>query len=240
MPPWWWTDQQIINMKRNAGIFNPSIEVLNHFSQMMLEDMRLVDILGSWQSNERLFSKELEKATKVKLRYLEPFWSASPWTSCLKGKKVLVIHPFADTILHQYRNRDLLFSNHDVLPEFKSIHVIKAVQSIGDNSNGFATWFDALHYMEAEMDRADYDVALIGCGAYGFPLAAHAKRSGKQAVHLGGALQLLFGIKGKRWFNPADKNLYDTYSSLANEHWTYPSQNERPQKASEVENGCYW
>lgn len=47
------------------------------------------------------------------------------------------------------------------------------------------------------MDKIDYDICLIGCGAYGFPLAAHAKRKGKKAVHLGGALQLLFGIKGK-------------------------------------------
>lgn len=49
--------------------------------------------------------------------------------------------------------------------------------------------------MKDEIDKRDYDIALIGCGAYGFPLAAHIKRSGKKAVHLGGALQLLFGIK---------------------------------------------
>lgn len=32
----------------------------------------------------------------------------------------------------------------------------------------------------------DYDICLIGYSAYGFPLAAHAKRKGKKAVHLGG------------------------------------------------------
>jgi glycerol-3-phosphate dehydrogenase len=47
--------------------------------------------------------------------------------------------------------------------------------------------------------KKDYDVALIGCGAYGLPLASHVKRKGKQSIHLGGGLQLLFGIKGKRW-----------------------------------------
>lgn len=49
------------------------------------------------------------------------------------------------------------------------------------------------------MDAVDYDIVLLGCGAYGFPLAAYAKRRGKQAIHMGGSLQLLFGIKGKRW-----------------------------------------
>ena len=50
--------------------------------------------------------------------------------------------------------------------------------------------------MKSQMDQTDYDIALIGCGAYGFPLAAHAKRMGKQAIHMGGSLQLLFGIRG--------------------------------------------
>ena len=47
--------------------------------------------------------------------------------------------------------------------------------------------------------KIDFDVAIIGCGAYGFPLAAKLKQAGKQAIHLAGATQLLFGIKGKRW-----------------------------------------
>lgn len=240
IPTWWWTEQQIINLKRNAGVFNPTKEVIEHFAQMTIKDMRLVDILGSWQSSEQLFDEELKNAAKVRLRYLEPFWSKKPWTACLKDKRVLVIHPFADTIRGQYGKRHLLFKQPDILPTFKSFEIIKAVQSIGDNCDGFATWFDALHSMEDAMDKTDYDVALIGCGAYGFPLAAHAKETGKQAVHMGGALQLLFGIKGKRWFNPVDKNLFDTYSHLANDHWTYPKAAEKPAKANEVEDGCYW
>ena len=33
--------------------------------------------------------------------------------------------------------------------------------------------------MKMQMDEEDYDIALIGCGAYGMSLAAHAKRKGK-------------------------------------------------------------
>lgn len=36
--------------------------------------------------------------------------------------------------------------------------------------------------MKSEIDKCDYDVCLIGCGAYGFPLAAHVKHKGKQAI----------------------------------------------------------
>lgn len=33
----------------------------------------------------------------------------------------------------------------------------------------------------------EFDIAIIGCVDYGFPLAAHIKRIGKQATHIGDA-----------------------------------------------------
>jgi hypothetical protein len=80
----------------------------------------------------------------------------------------------------------------------------------------------------------EFDVAIIGCGAYGFPLAAHVKHLGKKAVHLGGATQVLFGIKGKRWLER------DAVSQLINEHWVFPSEDETPAQFKNVEGGCYW
>ena len=97
--------------------------------------------------------------------------------------------------------------------------------------------------MKTRIDATDYDVALIGCGAYGFPLAAHAKRMGKQSVHLGGALQLLFGIKGKRWENPnyGERELGNgSYLQLINETWVRPSDQDKPATADQVEEACYW
>ena len=65
------------------------------------------------------------------------------------------------------------------------MHTIKAVQTIADQQDSrFDTWFDALEYMKDEISKVDFDIALIGCGAYGMCLAAHVKRLGKQAVHL--------------------------------------------------------
>lgn len=89
-------------------------------------------------------------------------------------------------------------------------------------------------YMKKEIDKVDYDICLIGCGAYGFPLAAHVKRTGKKAIHLGGGLQLLFGIRGKRW------DMRDEYKSLMNEYWIRPSEDETPVVAKKVEGACYW
>ena len=54
------------------------------------------------------------------------------------------------------------------------------------------------------MDTTDYDVVLIGAGAFSLPLVAHAKRRGKVGIHMGGSLQILFGILGKRWREDKD------------------------------------
>jgi hypothetical protein len=171
------------------------------------------------------------------LELLNPYFSKSPWTRALEGKKVLVIHPFAATIQAQYKRRELLFAN-NLLPAFE-LKTIKAVQSIAGEKTEFDTWFDALDHMKAQMDQVDYDICLIGCGAYGFPLAAHAKRMGNVGFHLGGSLQLLFGIRGKRWENP-DYNPVYNYAALMNEHWVKPAEEERPVAANKVEGACYW
>ena len=122
-----------------------------------------------------------------------------PWTAQLQGKRVLVIHPFAKTIESQYANhRARLFADPTVLPEFE-LKTLLPPQTIAGNADGYASWFDALAQTCERIGRESYDVALIGAGAYGLPIAAFVKSEGRQAVHLGGATQLLFGIKGRRW-----------------------------------------
>ncbi len=71
--------------------------------------------------------------------------------------------------------------------------------------------------------KKQFDVAIIGAGAYGMPLADFIKiKMGKVAIHMAGATQILFGIKGKRWEN------HEYISKLFNDHWKYPMQKEVP------------
>jgi hypothetical protein len=244
---WWWNKNIMLQMQRWSGFFPPTEEKLSHFCEMMLRDSKEVDLIGSWLEDEDLILKEHKTIKKVKLLCLEPYWSKKPWSRVLEGKKVLVVHPFSEEIIAQYNNhREQLFENKSVLPQFASLRVVKAVQSLGGESNGFKDWFEALEWMKQEMDKEPYDIALIGCGAYGFPLAAHAKRTGHKAVHLGGALQLLFGIKGKRWTKSNYATEWgmtpnDLYLKLfERKEWIWPSPNSKPSNANAVENGCYW
>jgi hypothetical protein len=232
--PWWWEKSTIDQMQMCAGFFTPTQGNIEQFCELMLTDAYEVDILGSWLNDEKYLNKQLTTSKRVVLEDLEPFFTKNPWTRALKGKKVLVVHPFAETIVAQYKKRELLFDN-DLLPEFE-LKTIKAVQSIAGEKTQFNDWFEALEYMKSQMDSIDYDICILGCGAYGFPLAAHAKRTGKKAIHLGGVTQLLFGIKGKRW----EDYIVWPYMNLFNEHWVRPGENGKPKNAEQVEGGCYW
>jgi hypothetical protein len=227
-----WAQSVKESMENNAGFFPVDNENLKKFSKLMLDCIPNVDILGSWLSNEMIIKDKI-KAEIVKLPDLEPYYHENPWSRVLKGKKVLVVHPFSESIKKQYLRRDKLFKNKEVLPEFE-LETITAVQSIAGNNCGYKKWFEAFEIMKNEIKQKEYDVAIIGCGAYGFPLASFVKEQGKKAVHLGGATQILFGIKGGRW------DEHEIISKLYNEYWIRPSKEETPLNNNKVENGCYW
>jgi hypothetical protein len=228
-------NKEFVNMKILSGFFPSNETSIAKFSSLMHKDMKELDVLGSWRFEERFLASHFSKAKIVSLDNLEPYLQENPWSEILKDKKVLVIHPFNKTIEDQYHNkRRLLFEDPRVLPEFKSLQTIKAVQTLAGNKAEYSDWFAALESMKSEIDAKDFDIAIIGAGAYGFPLAAHIKRLGKKAIHLGGPTQMLFGIKGKRWIdNPKFKN-------IINEHFVFPSDLDKISNASKVEDGCYW
>lgn len=234
---WWWHQNLINSMCNNTGFFPPDIDIIEKFCELMIQDIPYVDILGSWLPQEHFFEKELQNCQKVNLELLNPYFSSISWTSALEGKIVLVIHPFIHTIKKQYLKRELIFSN-NLLPAFE-LKTIKTVQSIAGEKSNFSDWFEALDFMKSEINKTEFDICIIGCGAYGFPLAAHVKRMGKKGIHLGGSTQLLFGIKGKRWEDENYHNIYN-YSRLMNTHWVKPDDEETPKNAEKVEGACYW
>ena len=241
---WWYPDSIVHKMFYNAGFFSPTNEQLDRFSTEMINAMNIVDILGSWRpKDESFFYRELANAKRVNLELLSPLWCGDniPWSAALEGKKVLVVHPFVETIKYQYKRREYIHKDKRILPSF-TLKTIKAIQTITGvkPDERFDNWFEALRHMEDEIDKTDYDICLLGCGAYGFLLAAHCKRMGKKAVHLGGALQLLFGIKGKRWEDPDYGFNGINYLSFMNEYWVRPSYSETPSKANTIEGSCYW
>jgi len=224
----------------NAGFFPKDITLVDKYVKIMEESAGSVDLLAiwNWMLEDYIVEKDAPKAQLTFLGNIEPWFSKNPWSKALEAKKVWVVHPLADTGAEQYGNGELLFPNNpDILPQFQ-LQTYKAVQSIAGNiPEGFKTWFDALEKMKNDIEKIDFDVAIIGCGAYGFPLAHYVKKMGKQAVHLAGATQLLFGIKGSRW----EQGAYaDLFKDIFNENWVRPSENEKINQSETIEGACYW
>jgi hypothetical protein len=223
-------------MSNNAGFFPAEKEKINEFALKFINDSKEIDILGSWLPGEQIILDYLENPKVIRLKDIEPYHHSKPWSKVLKGKKVLVIHPFVKTIQKQYsENRKYIFENKNILPEFE-LNTIKAIQTIGNNhlNFDFKDWFEALDYMCNKIDKVDFDIAIIGAGAYGLSLASYIKKLGKNAIHMGGATQVLFGIKGQRW----DERPF--YKSMYNNYWTRPLKEETPGGYKKIEDGCYW
>ena len=56
----------------------------------------------------------------------------------------------------------------------------------------------------------------------------------KSALYIGGALQLFFGVLGKRWVNN------QTINKIKNDYWCYPEDSDKCGRPELVEGGCYW
>lgn len=223
-----------------SGFYPADNDNLTRFSCEFLNLLKDADVVGVWNTKGEKYVSEhyLGESTKlVKLDAINAINYEHPWSAHLQGKKVLVIHPFEESIKKQYQKHKLLFENKDTLPDFELI-TMKPVQSIADNKDDlpYENWFEALDAMKKQIDAIDFDIAIIGAGAYGIFLAHHCKMLGKKAVHMGGATQILFGITGKRWENKYDNSI----GKLINEHWTRPLETEKPKGAEKVEGGCYW
>lgn len=232
-PPPWWDAGFLSAMELHTGFFPPTSAALARFAEVMLADMKLIDILGSWLPGEQEMARRGMTAARVPLADLEPYFHRSPWSQVLRGRTVLVIHPLAKLIESQYARRSQLFRDLGVLPGFELRTMAAEVTNAGARPV-FADWFAALDSMINRMSAMRFDVAIIGAGSYGLPLAAAVKRMGLQAVHLGGATQLLFGIRGKRWDDlPA-------FQQLFTDAWVRPDEGTRPPRWREIEGGSYW
>lgn len=235
------------NIYNCAGFFPNDIALGDRFTDVMKDAMSQMDIFAA--NNNILENYFINKCVPKDSSVSSSFGmfditvlGEESWSKALKGKKVLVVTPFTDSVKQQYAKRELIYKGTEILPEFELI-TYKSLMTVGDlRDERFATWFDALEFMRKEILEIDFDVALLGCGAYGFPLAAEIKKAGKQAVHMGGVLQILFGIIGKRWDGTrlgGPVHIREDVARYYNENWTYPIE-EKPKEAGKVEYGPYW
>ena len=157
---------------------------------------------GSIKSIQNNFSKQYN-LPQIHSRSLEPFYAMmegeTPWTHALKGKKVLIINPFVESFRKQRDAGFEIFKDKRMFQEGQEFVWYKSYQTIAGN-HLHNDWYETYQLMCIDIANLDFDIALLGCGGYGLPLCNFIKtKLQKQAIYIGGGLQLMFGVMGQRW-----------------------------------------
>lgn len=239
-------------LELHAGVFPSTEESVAEWIRVYKAALNMIDtepIVAGWYAPLRLAEESLLKQhcfseMFIPLRSLEPYY-VSPmlrWTSLLEGKKVAVVSSFAKTIASQVERREDIWGVHadTLLPKttewipIQTGYAPALAQGRASWPEGINTWQDAVTYVRKRVIESGASICIIGCGGLGMILGAELKRRGLQCIVLGGATQVLFGIKGRRWAT------HDIISKFWTDAWVWPSLEETPLGSSKIEGGCYW
>jgi hypothetical protein len=219
-----------------AGVFPLEKQSFHQFARHYRDQvLPQIDYLYLWQDwhKETDLAKRYARNAVFSVGFFQDFIGGS-WLESLVGKRVLVVSPFAASITSQYQKKSEIWrSMPGLLPDFELL-TLKCPLHAHLVPPEHSSWMATLEHLCLQCDAVNYDLMIAGAGAWGLPLAVHAKSRGKVGVHMGGATQLLFGIKGGRWDDRSDA------SEIYNGHWIYPSEEETPQGVELIEGGCYW
>ena len=219
----------------NAGILTKTNDSLKKYVEMLLQSYDNCTVIAEWDRGGKVFMKtgssqdfissRTPNTPKINALALEPYYYKESWMEALKNKKILIIHPFSKTFQKQIGKK--LFDREWF--EGCELQFIEPPFTLAGNHED-KDWQE--HYQKFIDFKADYDIALVAAGGYGMLIADHIFKSGKSVMYIGGALQIFFGVIGKRWFG--NKEIL----RLMNDNWIRPD--EKPNNFVKVEKGCYW
>ena len=235
------------NVLRICGIYckNNNITVFEKYFEELNNAIENSDILACFnnsniESIQNVYSK-MYNLTKIHSRSLEPFYvmqdNEIPWTHYLFGKKVLVVNPFTDSMKKQIDNNFQIFKDKKIFLDDQEFIFYKSFQTHG-NHYIHNNWLETFTIMCNDIEKLEFDIALLGCGGYGLPLCNFIKtKMNKSSIYIGGGLQLLFGVMGHRWINRDD---WKKIIKENNTNFIYPSNDEQLDNKNTIENSAYW
>ena len=231
-------------LEKNAGIF--PLSTIDAWRDRSIKATKEANVLATgWyeplkKAEAHALTSWNSSAIQIPLRSLEPYYvePSKAWTTLLAGHKVAVVSSFTVSAMKQVGKLDKLWP--DMLPPtirwrwVQTGHPPSVAMGRNEWPPHVTSWIDAVNHVVLEVIRTGARFALIGCGGLSMPIAKALKDRGVIAIVLGGAIQVLFGIKGKRWAS------HPVISKFWNDSWIWPSENETPRGFSGVEGGCYW
>jgi hypothetical protein len=239
---------ELAELENNAGIRASTQESLTNYVNQLISSYKSCTTIAEWPQDGKVFSltgqgqtliSELTPTTpKISALALEPYYfnEAVSWMPALNGKRILIIHPFAKTLEKQVPNFDKLFPGRTWFKDCEFQFIQPPLTLAGNHvDRDWESHYTAFISSPAFRELKDFDIALIAAGGYGMLIANHIYISlNRSVIYIGGALQIFFGVIGKRWFTNRD------ILNLTNDDWIRPGKEDKPPNFSKVERGCYW
>jgi len=234
----------IQELENNAGIHVKDTESLHYYIDQLLQAYKHCTHLAIWEQvgpvfaitgkGQEMILERNPTLPRIQARSLEPYYVQNSWMSAMKGKRILIIHPFTTTIKKQLEKRHLLFPTTSWFEDC-TFQFVKPPLTLAGNHEG-KDWTTSYQACIEELTQLEpFDVALVAAGGYGMLFADYIHTEMKRSVmYIGGALQLFFGIIGKRWFS--NTQIMDCVT----DDWVRPDALDQPPNFKRVEKGCYW
>ena len=151
------------------------------------------------------FLKDIcENKPVIKYDYIEAIYPfLNDFKVFAEGKRVLIVSPFSETIKFQYKRKDQLVRNYEY-PNFELITYNTPITYNSDNDRldcvQTRNWNEQAELMANDISILDFDIALLSCSSYAMYLGRHIyKNMHKQAIYIGGVMNVFFNIKGERY-----------------------------------------
>lgn len=229
------------------GLFPSTQEAMLSYAQLHAQATGELDFLGlvGGRLEADLLDRLQPKGQTISLLELEPNRSVPDQSEhCylpeLRGKRVLIVSSIAELLCQRAtqatfeavwaKSGKAWFAPAQVLPmPFPYCYDVHTQQRFGRSEH-------LLEWIVEQIDPARFDLALIAGSSLGIPIAAAIKGMNRSAIALGGALQVLFGVGGRRWWK--DPHWREHHITPA---WISVPADQVPQVAGGyVDGGAYW
>ena len=229
----------------HSGLVPADASFYRRFSDRLAEDLRRLDCLGllaSLSPNEldvvrgHRYEGKLTGFLNQEPDRGNPADESSCYLPSIRGRRLLIVHPFAG-LLRDRANRETFEAVWGTTGkrwfEPASVEAVEFPYGFEPaTQERYGTAERLLDEITAEIESADFDVALIAAGMLGIPIAAFVKSLGAVGISLGGHLQIVFGVYGERWLNDPG------YRDYFNDAWIRVPPDLAPDPATTGEN--YW
>ena len=232
---------------KQSGVFPAKPSFYREFARTYVDDIRNLDYLGLFNDLPEIEAGIVRgydlKNKLIHYRDQEPDRSfpdnpENCYLPAFAGKKILIVCPFARLLQERATQETFESVWANTGKRWFYPAEVQALEFpygfVQETRERYATAFDLLDAIKAEIAKRDFDIALIGAAGLGIPIASYIKRTGKIGLSLGGHLQVLFGVLGKRW-----KESEEWQTRYVNPAWIDMPSSYRPDLSESYE-AAYW